>query len=144
MMTKLILASCLTSLSLFAADAAKVQGGPRGGRLLEKSSPQAEFFLEKDRTVTIAFYTDDLKPVAAGEQVVTVIIDAKGKKEKLEFAKKGDLLASSTPVSAGDEQAVVVQLREKPDAKPQNFRFTLAQHMCGECQRAEYACTCDH
>ncbi len=144
MKTKLILAACLTSLTLFAAEAAKVQGGPRGGRLLEKTSPKAEFFLEKDRTVSIAFYSDDLKPVPAGDQGATVIIDAKGKKEKLEFTKKGDLLVSSAAVSAGDEQGVVVQLREKADAKPQNFRFTLAQHMCGECQRLEYACTCDH
>ena len=145
MKTKLILAACLGALALHAAEApkAKPEAGPRGGRLLEKSSPKTEFFLEKDRTVSVAFYSADLKPLPAGEQAVTVIVDNKGKKEKLELAKKGDVLASATAIAAGDEQGVVVQLREKADAKPQNFRFTLAQHECGGCKRPEYACTCD-
>ena len=35
-------------------------------------------------------------------------------------------------------------LKAKPDAKVQNLRFKLEMHTCGECKRAEYACTCDH
>jgi hypothetical protein len=34
-----------------AAAADKAEGGPKGGRLLEKTKPRAEFFVEKDRTV---------------------------------------------------------------------------------------------
>jgi hypothetical protein len=41
-------------------------GGPKGGRLLDKTEPKAEFFLEKDHTVTITFYDAALKPVSAG------------------------------------------------------------------------------
>lgn len=37
-----------------------------GGRLLENESPRAEFFVEKDKTVTITFYDKDLKAVSPG------------------------------------------------------------------------------
>ena len=121
--------------------AGKVAGGPKGGRLLEKIEPRAEFFMEKDRTVTIAFYDAALKPVAAIAQTVTVIADGK---TKLEFEKKGDVLVSKTKLPEGDGYNVVVQLKQTAEAKPQNFRFKLELHNCGGCQRAEYACTCGH
>lgn len=49
-------------ITLNAADK-KHLGGPKGGRLLEKTEPKAEFFLEKDHTATITFYDAALKPV---------------------------------------------------------------------------------
>jgi hypothetical protein len=51
---------------------------------------------------------------------------------------------SKTALPAGEPYRVVVQVRATPDAKPQNFRLDLNLALCGECQRAEYACTCDH
>ena len=130
---------CAGPLAMSAAD--KVVGGPKGGRLLDKTEPRAEFFMEKDRTVTIAFYNAALKPVAATAQTVTVIADGK---TKLEFEKKGDTLVSKTKLPEGDGYSVVVQFRQTAEAKPQNFRFTLDLHACGGCKRAEYACTCGH
>ena len=35
---------------------ASVKAGPRKGRVLEMEAKNAEFFVEKDRTVSIAFY----------------------------------------------------------------------------------------
>src|ERR1039458_10343844 len=84
---------CAGILTLHAADK-KNLGGPKGGRLVEKTEPKAEFFLEKDHTVTITFYDAALKPVAAGAQAVTVIADAKEGKATVEFEKKGDVLVS--------------------------------------------------
>ena len=46
-------------LSFTATAAEKVEAGPRGGRLLKTESPRPEFFVEKDRTVSIAFYDAD-------------------------------------------------------------------------------------
>jgi hypothetical protein len=126
-------------LTVNAAD--KIVGGPKGGRLLEKTEPRAEFFMEKDRTVTITFYDAVLKPVAATAQSVAVIADGK---TKLEFEKQGDVLVSKTKLPEGDGYNVVVQLKQTDEAKPQNFRFKLELHNCGGCNRAEYACTCDH
>ncbi len=122
----------------------KHKATPKGGRLLDKTEPHAEFVVEKDRTATINFYNDDMKPVAATTQAVTVIADAKSGKETLQFEKKGDSLVSKTKLPEGEGYNVVVQFKAKPDAKVQNLRFKLEMHTCGECKRAEYACICDH
>ena len=134
---------CIGLFSLKAADK-KTIGGPKGGRLLEKTEPRAEFFVEKDHTVTIAFYDASLKPVAVADQTLVVIADAKDGKTKLEFEKVGEVLKSKSKLPADDGYNLVVQFRAKPDAKPQNFRFKLDLHTCAECQRAEYGCICEH
>ena len=133
---------CAGLLSLDAADK-KHLGGPKGGRLLEKTEPKAEFYVEKDRTVTVTFYDAALKPVPVAAQTVTVIADAKDGKSKLNFEKQGDALVSKARLPEGDGYNVVVQFKQTADAKPQNFRFKLETHECGGCKRAEYACTCD-
>jgi hypothetical protein len=133
---------CVGLLTLNAADK-KHLGGPKGGRLLEKTEPKAEFFVEKDHIVTIAFYDATLKAVPATDQKVTVVADAKAGKATLEFEKKGDVLVSKTKLPEGDGYNVVVQFKQTADAKPQNFRFKYDAHTCGGCKRAEYSCTCD-
>jgi hypothetical protein len=133
---------CAGILTLNAADK-KHLGGPKGGRLLEKTEPKAEFYLEKDHTVTITFYDAALKPVAVAAQTVTVIADAKGGKKTVEFEKKGDVLVSKTKLPEGDGYNLVVQFKQTADAKSQNFRFKLETHECGGCKRAEYSCICD-
>ena len=104
----------------------------------------AEFYLEKDHTVTITFYDAALKPVSVAAQTMTVIAVAKGGKKTLEFEKKGDVLVSKTKLPEGDGYNVVVLFKQTADAKSQNFRFKLDTHTCAECKRAEYACICDH
>lgn len=133
---------CAGLLTLNAADK-KHLGGPKGGRLLEKTEPKAEFFLEKDHTATIMFYDAALKPVLATAQSVTVIADAKSGKKTVEFEKKGDVLVSKTKLPEGGGYNLGVQFKPTVEAKSQNFRFKLETHTCGGCQRAEYACTCD-
>ena len=117
---------------------------PKGGRLLDKTEPHAEFVVEKDRSVTINFYNHEMKPVAVTTQNVTVIAEATDGKATLQFEKKSDSLVSRTKLPEGDGYNVVVQFKQSADAKPVNLRFKLQLHTCGECKRAEYACTCDH
>ena len=142
MLTRIMAVAALV-IGISQVHAEKITPGPKGGRLLENDSPRAEFFVEKDKTVTITFYDKDLKAVSPGEQVVTAIAEAKGGKTKIEFEKKGDVLVSKTPLPEGNDYNVVVQLRSKPDAKPQNFRVKYNSAICGKCKRAEYACICD-
>ena len=138
-------ALCLGFLNIDAAEKDhQHKATPKGGRLLDKTEPHAEFVVEKDRTVTINFYNHDMKPVAASTQTVTVIADAKGGKSTLEFEKKGDSLVSKTKLPEGDGYNVVVQFKQTAESKPQNLRFKLDMHTCGECKRAEYACICGH
>jgi hypothetical protein len=134
-------ALCAGVLTLGAADK-KPLGGPKGGRLLEKTEPRAEFLVEKDRSVTITFYDPALKPVPAAGQGVTVIAETRDGKTKLEFVKKGDALVSQGKLPEGDGYNLVVQFRQTADARPQNHRFKLDLSTCGGCQRAEYACVC--
>ena len=134
------------SAGLFTATAADkpAKAPPGGGRRLENTEPHAEFVVEKDRSITINFYNHDMKPVAVTTQSVTVQADANDGKAKLEFEKKGDSLVSKTKLPEGDGYNVVVQFKQTADAKPQNLRFKLNLHTCGECKRAEYACICGH
>ena len=133
---------CAGLATLNAADK-KHLGGPKGGRLLEKTDPHAEFFVEKDHNVTITFYDTALKPVPVTAQSVSVIADAKDGKAKIEFEKKGDILTSKTRLPEGDGYNLIVQFKQTAEARPQNYRFKLETHICGGCKRAEYACTCD-
>ncbi len=119
-------------------------GGPKGGRLLENTKPRAEFFVEKDRTVTITFYDDALKPIAVTDQSVTVIAEADGNRTTVEFEKKGDVLVSKGPLPDSHALNLVVQFKQTADAKPSNFRFVYEDHVCDVCKRAEYACICGH
>ncbi len=128
--------------TLQAADK-KHLGGPRGGRFLEKTEPKAEFVVEKDKTVSIHFYDAAGKPVPAANQLVTVIADAKTGADKIAFEKKGSSLVSKTKLPEGEGHNIVVQFKQTPEAKPQNYRFKLDLQTCGECQRPEYSCICD-
>ena len=136
----------LTVLALAVAPAladAKVKAGPRKGRILELEGQNAEFFVEKDRTISIAFYDAAMKAQPASAQVVTATAEAPGAKTKLEFEKKGDLLVSKAPLPAGEGYQIVVQAKTSAEAKPKNFRIKLETHICKGCSNPEYACTCD-
>lgn len=133
----------ILTLTLAPALADKnVKAGPRKGVLLG-TTPSAEFFVEKDRTVSIAFYDAALKAQAPSAQVVTATAEAPSGKAKLEFEKKGDLLISKTPLPDGEGYQVVLQVKDSADAKAKNFRIKLLTHTCGSCGHPEYACTCD-
>lgn len=133
----------ILALTLTPAFADKnVKAGPRKGVLLG-TSPSAEFFVEKDRTVSIAFYDAALKAESPAAQVVTATAEAPSGKAKIEFEKKGNLLVSKSPLPEGEGYQVVLQVKETADAKAKNFRIKLLTHTCKGCSNPEYACTCD-
>lgn len=120
-----------------------VKAGPRKGRVLELTGQNAEFFVEKDRTISIAFYDAAMKAQPAAAQVITATAEAPSGKAKLEFEKKGDLLVSKAPLPGGEGYQVVVQVKTTADAKSKNFRIPLVLHICKGCSNPEYACICD-
>ena len=96
----------------------KVEAGPKGGRILEKTSPKAEFVVEKDHSVTIVFYGADLKPIAVTDQSVAVVAG----KAKLEFEKNGDVLVSKTKLPEGDGYNLIFrQLGSFSKGPPENY-----------------------
>jgi hypothetical protein len=138
---KLILVSF--TLLATAGAFAKPLAGPKGGKILTTEAPHAEFFVEKNRTVTVTFYDAALKPVAPGEHIVNAVAEAKTGKVKLEFEKTAAGFVSKQPLPEGDDYTVVVQIRDAAGAKPKNHRVLFHDEVCGECKRAEYACTCE-
>jgi uncharacterized membrane protein len=141
--SKLITAALLVAFAGSAFAEVTVKAGPRKGRILEIETQQAEFFIEKDRTISIAFYDAAMKAQPAAAQVVAATAEAPSGKVKLEFEKKGDLLVSKTPLPDGEHYTIVVQVKTTADAKSKNFRIPLDLSTCKGCSNPEYACTCD-
>jgi response regulator RpfG family c-di-GMP phosphodiesterase len=137
----ILIIAALATTSAFAD--AKVKAGPRKGLLLELGTKQAEFFVEKDRSISIAVYDAALKAQPASTEVITATAEAPSGKVKIEFEKKGDLLVSKTKLPEGEGYQVVLQAKSTPDAKSKNFRIKLLTHTCKECSNPEYACICD-
>lgn len=143
-MKTLLNIALLLALTTTSALADKtVKAGPRKGRVLEMSGQNAEFFVEKDRTISIAFYDAEMKAQSASTQVVTATAEAPDGKARLDFEKKGNLLVSKAPLPDGEGYTVVVQVKADAEAKPKNFRIPLVLHTCKGCGNAEYACICD-
>jgi hypothetical protein len=134
-----------TILCLAADD--KPIPGPRGGKLLENSAPHAEFVIENDNRVTVAFYDEKLKSVPIGEQVVVITAEPKSGNVNLKLEKKDGLLVSKEPLPKSrffDEYEITVQIRNTPEAKPETFKIRFDLDVCGRCKLKEYACTCRH
>ena len=141
--SKLITAALLVAFTGSALAEVTVKAGPRKGRILEVEGQNAEFFVEKDRTVSFAFYDAAMKAQPATAQIITATAEAPTGKLKLEFEKKGDLLVSKTPLPEGENYTVVVQVKPTAEAKSKNFRIKLDLSTCAGCSNPEYACTCD-
>lgn len=136
----LLLAAALCTAGLLHA--AQPAAGPNGGRVLNSTPLKAEFLVKAGRHVEITFYDDHANPILPGEQVVAVIAEPAAGRVTLNLEKTATGFVSQTALPPGEPYRVVVQIRSSPDARPQNFRLDLNLALCGECQHAEYACTC--
>jgi hypothetical protein len=108
--------------------------------MLDSKPARAEFFVNKERKVEITFYDAGMKPAPLADQAVEVRVG----KDVFQLERRGDSLVSANPLPAGHELLIVVRITAKPGDKPQNFRVPFHDGVCGGCQLAEYACTCDH
>jgi len=140
----LLILTLALSLTLAAFAAEKVLAGPKGGRLLSAEPHAAEFFVTPDQKIEITFYDDALQAIARGEQTATVTAEAPGGRRRIELEPTAHGFVSRAPLPEGAPYRVVVQLRAKPETRLQNFRIDLNLSHCGGCDRAEYACTCEH
>ncbi len=137
----ILVIATLASTSAFAD--AKVKAGPRKGLLLELGSKQAEFLVEKDRTISIAVYDAALKAQPATTEVVTATAEAPSGKVNIDFEVKDGKLVSKTKLPEGEGYQIVLQAKGTPEAKVKNFRIKLQLYICKECGNPEYACICD-
>jgi hypothetical protein len=141
MKTRLLLLLALACTPLLHAG--KTAAGPKGGRLLPATPHAAEFLVTPERRVELTFYDASLQPLAPAQQVVTVIAEPASGRTVLELEKTATAFLSQAPLPTGEPYRIVVQIRPTPGATPQNFHLDLNLATCGECKRAEYACTCE-
>lgn len=120
------------------------RAGPKGGRLLEATRPEAEFLIDENRFAVLNFYSDNLEPVPVSEQSARLIVEGQTGKIVLDFEKKDGHLQSPQPLPQGKDLPLVIQFRQAPEEKLKNFRIVLDERICGECHLAEYACICGH
>jgi len=137
----LLIAVLLAVTTAFASE--KTAAGPRGGRMLIADPIRAEFFVTAERRVEISFYDQAGQSVSQGTATVTVTAETPDGRVTLPLVPEDAALVSTEPLPPGEPYRVVVQVRPAPGARPSNFRIELALHECGECQHAEYACTCE-
>ena len=137
----LLLAAVLCTAGLLHA--AKPAAGPNGGRVLATEPSAVEFFVTADRKVALTFLDAAGQPATPGTQVAAVTAEPAAGKIVLTLERSPHGYVSTAPLPAGEPYRVVVQIRPAPDAPPKNFRLDLNLSLCGECQHAEYACTCD-
>ncbi len=136
------LASLLLCLTAFAQE--RVTIGPNGGRLVPLASPAmpgAEVIF-KDGALTVGLFDKARKPIALGQQVLTITAGERTAPKKLEVVKKGDRFTAVAP--PGEGYWVIFQLRETPSAKPLTFRVHYDTAPCAECKKPEWLCTCAH
>lgn len=141
----LFILGLVTALNSAVSGAENVKAGPKGGRLLTNAPQPAEFFVTPEGRAEVIFYDHALNPASLGTQIVTLFAEPPGGRKSIALEKTDHGFISQAPLpDSGATYRVVVQLRESPGAPPKNFRIDLNLETCGECQRAEYACTCDH
>ncbi len=144
MKSKLLTSLCIITLAITAGAAEPNKAGPNGGRLITEVSPNAEFFVTKEKKVEIRFVDAAMKVISPAEQVVAVTLGERSAPKKLTFTKVGEQLVSDQTIPEGNNHPTVVQIKVKPGEKSVTAKFNLNLSACPTCSHAEYACTCAH
>jgi len=131
------------ALGLFTANAhERITVGPGGGRLAfldSTTTPSAEFNV-KDGKVHVTLLDKDLKPIALAGQTLAVTAGERGNAGKLKVTTDGNDFVAAMP--EGDDYWCVFRLKESKSAKARTFRVHYQSAVCGDCKKAEWACTC--
>jgi hypothetical protein len=119
MNTKFILVLAVAAFAGAAFAHERITLGPRGGRVIyldSQSVPNVEFMVKKDGRAEIALLDKNRKPIAPGEQSIAVTAGPRASAKKLKVEKQGDTYITE-PVPEGAPYTVVIQVKEKPEAK---------------------------
>jgi len=117
----------IAAVAAFAASSfahERITLGPKGGRVIFVDSttiPNVEFIVNKDGRAEIALLDQERRPIALAEQNVVVTAGPRASAQKLKVEKQGATFVTE-PVPAGAPYIVVIQIKEKADAKPLTTR----------------------
>jgi hypothetical protein len=117
--TTLLTSLAVALLSITAMAHERITIGPKGGRVVYLDStaiPNVEFVVNKEGRAEIALLDKNRKPIPLTEQDLTLTAGPRSSAKKLKVEKQGDFCVSE-PLPAGAPYTVVIQIKEKPDAK---------------------------
>jgi hypothetical protein len=140
-MKKTLTTLFLALSATFAFGHGDIELGPNKGRILEFSNNESmhgEVTL-KDGKLHIAVLDKDMKPVKVDAQSITATAGTREKPVKLEVAKDEKGFTIPAPK---DGEWLIVQYKERDDAKPITARLHYDTKVCDECKSAEWLCSC--
>lgn len=117
----------ITAVAAFAVSAfahERITLGPKGGRVIFLDSttiPNVEFIVNKEGRAEITLLDKERKPLTLEERSVIVTAGPRASAKKLKVEKQGDVFLTE-PVPPGAPYTVIMQIKEKPDAKPLTAR----------------------
>jgi hypothetical protein len=125
------LVAALLCASAFAHE--RITIGPKGGRVIyvdSTTTPNVEFLVNKDERAEITLLDKARKPIVLSEQSIIVTAGPRASTKKLTIEKQGETFLTEK-IPAGAPYTVIIQLKEKPDAKALtlrvNYNPTLAK-----------------
>lgn len=142
LITTLLVAATVSVL----AHGAKVEIGPKGGRLLPAKgvtgAAYVEFFVAKGGVVEVTLLDKAKKIVPLGERAVGVTVGKRSEAKILTMSAKGDAAVSAEALPSQGEFPVVIQVNSSRTEPAATVRFNYANGTCDGCKKAEYICTC--
>ncbi len=123
MKTKLLLSLAL-ALTTAALAHERITLGPNGGRVIfvdSPTTPNVEFLVNKEGRAEITLLDVDRKPLPPGARTVTVTGGPRASAKRLATELKDGRFVTE-PVPSGAPYAVVLQIKESPDAKALTLR----------------------
>jgi len=140
-MKKTLTTLFLALSATFAFGHGEIELGPNKGRILEFSTNESmhgEVTL-KDGKLHIAVLDKDMKPVKVDAQTLTATAGSREKPVKLEVAKDEKGFTVAAPK---DDEWLIVQYKDGPDAKTITARLQYDTTVCGDCKSHEWLCSC--
>jgi hypothetical protein len=125
----------------FAFGHGGIELGPNKGRIVELSTDETMHgeVTEKDGKLHIALLDKDMKPVVIGAQEITATAGTREAPEKLAVGKSDTGFVIPAPPAG---QWMILQYKERADAKTIIARLHFNTKVCDPCQQPEWRCAC--
>jgi hypothetical protein len=136
-LTTILLA--LTASFAFAHEG--IELGPNKGRIVEFSTDETmhgELTLN-DGKLHIALLDKDMKPVKIAAHTVAATAGSREKPQKLETTPDETGFTLTAP---GEDEWLILQYKETPDAKAITARIQYNTDTCAPCANPEWRCAC--
>lgn len=116
---------------------------PHGGRLIIVGDLQLEFYVTPERVAEVRFLDHDMQEMTKEVAHIQVVTQAASGSQKFDLVPKAAVFVSEKALPEGDPYNIVLRVKRTVDSGFENVRFVYNVFVCGGCNLAEYACTCE-